>query len=79
VLKISRTPDGTLTAILDSVDQGALNLPVDALTIEGQTFRFEMKSLGARYEGTLSEEGTEVTGVWKQGGRSFPLTFKRVE
>jgi len=79
VLRISKAPDGTMTATLDSVDQGALNLPVDTLTIENQAFRFEMKSLGARYEGTLNEDGTEVVGVWTQGGRSFPLTFKRLE
>lgn len=79
VLKISKTPDGTLTATLDSIDQGAMNLPVDSITIEERDFRFEMKKIGGSYEGTLSEDGSEVIGTWTQGGQSLPLAFKRLK
>lgn len=78
VLKISKNPDGTLKATLDSVDQGAMNLPIDSITIENKTMRFVMKSIGGNYEGTLSEDGTAVTGTWTQSGQSLPLAFKRV-
>lgn len=78
VLKISKNPDGTLKATLDSVDQGAMNLSVDSIAIEDKTMRFTMKSIGGSYEGTLSEDGTEVTGIWTQSGQSLPLAFKRV-
>ncbi len=78
VLKISKNPDGTLKATLDSVDQGAMNLPIDSIVIEDKTMRFTMKSIGGSYEGTLSEDGTEVKGTWMQSGQSLPLAFKRV-
>lgn len=78
VLKITKNPDGTLTATLDSIDQGAMNLPVDSIVIENTTMRFTMKSIGGSYEGTLSEDKTEVRGTWTQSGQSLPLTFKRV-
>lgn len=79
VLKISKAPDGTRSATMDSVDQGAMNLPVDSITIEDKTMRFTMKSIGGSYEGALSEDGTEVAGTWTQSGQSLPLTFKRLE
>ena len=78
VLKITKNPDGTLRATLDSVDQGAMNLPVDSIVIEGKTMRFTMKSIGGSYEGTLNEDKTEVSGRWTQSGQSLPLVFKRV-
>ncbi len=79
VLKISQAPDGTLTATLDSIDQGAMNLPVDSIIIEGKTMRFEMKQIGGSYEGTFNKDGTEVSGQWKQGGASLPLVLKRAD
>src|SRR3954453_12811783 len=39
--------DGTLTATLDSPDQGATGLAIDLITVSDKTLRFEMKSLGA--------------------------------
>lgn len=78
VLKIFKNPDGTLKATLDSIDQGAMNLPIDSIVIENKTMRFTMKSIGGSYEGTLSEDGTEVIGTWTQSGQSLPLAFKRV-
>jgi pimeloyl-ACP methyl ester carboxylesterase len=78
VLKITKNPDGTLKATLDSVDQGAMNLLVDTIIIENKTMRFTMKSIGGSYEGTLNEDKTEVSGRWTQSGQSLPLVFKRV-
>ncbi len=78
VLKISRNPDGTLKATLDSIDQGAMNLPIESIVIENKTMHFTMKSIGGSYEGILSEDGSEVTGTWTQSGQSFPLVFKRM-
>jgi pimeloyl-ACP methyl ester carboxylesterase len=77
VLKISKTPDGKLTATVDSLDQSAKDLAVDTITFQDGTLKFEMKALGASYVGTLSKDGTELTGQFTQGG-VLPLDFKRV-
>jgi len=71
------TKDGALTATLDSPDQGATGLAIDWITVNGKTVRFEMSSLGARYEGTFSADGSQIDGTFTQG-QSLPLTFKRV-
>ena len=72
------TKDGALTATLDSPDQGATGLAIDSITVTGKSLRFEMKSLGATYEGTFSADSSQIEGQFSQGGQSFPLTFKRV-
>ena len=70
--------DGTLTATLDSPDQGATGLAVDSIAVSGKSLRFEMKSLGADYEGVFSSDGTQIEGEFRQQGQKLPLTFKRV-
>ncbi len=79
VLKISTAPDGRLIGRLDSLDQGAMNLPIDHITLDGKLVRLEMKGLNATYEGRLSEDGSEISGQWTQGGISLPLTFRRTD
>ena len=77
VLHIDGAKDGALVARLDSPDQGATDLPVDSLSVAGNTLHFEMKSLGAMYEGKLENDGAQLTGEFRQGGQALPLTFKR--
>lgn len=70
--------NGTLTATLDSPDQGATGLAVDSITVSDKSLRFEMKSLGADYEGVFSSDGSQIEGEFRQQGQRLPLTFKRV-
>ena len=77
-LKVSRTPEGTLAAKLDSIDQGANDLPVDEIVREGKNLRFAARRLGLTYSGTLTEDGAAISGEMKQGGAVLPLTFERV-
>ncbi len=76
VLKL-RASDQGLSATLDSLDQGALDLPVDRITREERELRFEMRALAAEYAGTFSSDGRELTGMWSQRGTSWPLVFRR--
>ncbi|PYS57823.1 MAG: hypothetical protein DMF74_25085 [Acidobacteria bacterium] len=76
VLHIDGTKEGALVARLDSPDQGATDLPIDSLSVAGNTLHFEMKSLAAMYEGKL-ESDAQITGEFRQGGQALPLTFKR--
>lgn len=77
VLKVSQAADGTLKATLDSLDQDAPDLKVDAITFDGRTLHFEMKQLLAVYDGTASSDGLEFTGVFAQGGNNLPLIFRK--
>lgn len=77
VLHIS-SKDGALSATLDSPDQGATGLPIDSISLTGKSLRFEMKSLGANYEGVFSADGSQIEGQFSQQGVRLPLTFKRI-
>jgi len=79
VFKISKGPDGTLTATLDSPDQGATNIPVEEVIFKDNTLRLEVKSAGGVFEGKISEDFLVIEGEWKQSGQTFPLTVKRVD
>jgi len=72
------TKDGALSATLDSPDQGATGLPIDSISVTGKSLRFEMKSLGATYEGVFSAAGSQIEGQFSQQGARLPLTFKRI-
>lgn len=77
VLHIS-SKDGALGATLDSPDQGATGLPIDSISVTGTSLRFEMKSLGANYEGVFSADGSQIEGQFSQRGVRLPLWFKRI-
>ena len=78
-LKVAKAGDGTLSAKLDSIDQGAKDLPVSMIRQTGQSVALELKMVGASYDGTLNADGSEMSGTWKQGGGAAPLTFRRVD
>ena len=79
VFKISKNPDGTLTATLDSPDQGATDIPVEEDIFKDNTLRLEVKSAGGVFEGKVSEDFLVIEGEWKQSGQTLPLTLKRVD
>jgi opacity protein-like surface antigen len=68
VLHVSKK-DGALSATLDSPDQGATGLAIDSITVTGKSLRFEMKSLGANYEGVFSADGSQIEGQFSQQGQ----------
>jgi len=79
VFKISRNPDGTLTATLDSPDQGVTGIPVEEVIFKDKTLRLEVKSVGGIYKGKVSEDFLVIEGEWKQSGQTLSLTVKRVD
>ena len=77
-LHIANTEDG-LTATMDSLDQGANGMPVTTITQNGSSLKFEMKAIGGAYDGNIGKDLQSFEGMWTQGGRSWPLVFKRVK
>jgi len=76
VLTISKSADGSYSGKLDSVDQGA-SIPIDVVTVNGQSVHLEWKSIEAKFDGKLNEAATELTGEFSQGGATLPLALKR--
>jgi fermentation-respiration switch protein FrsA (DUF1100 family) len=78
VFHVKKADDGSLSATMDSPDQGATGLKVDSVTLDGPNATLEMKAIGARYEATLSDDGKTLAGTFTQGGRKSPTTFSRL-
>lgn len=75
-LKIQKSENG-YAAKFDSLDQGATDLPIDSIVLDGNKLTFSAAKFGINYEGTLNEAGDEITGAFKQGATAAPLVFKR--
>ena len=78
ILRIAQDSAGVLTARLDVPDQGASDLPVEVITVEGELVRFQASNLGS-YEGTLSADASEISGELKQGPVTLAVTFKKTD
>ena len=77
VLKVEKSANG-YAAKFDSPDQGATDLSIDSIVLDGNKLTFAAAKYGITYEGTLNQAGDEISGTFKQGPNEFPLIFKRV-
>lgn len=78
VIHVAQDKDGKLTATMDSPDQGATGIAISSITYKEPALHFEIEKFGAGYDGTVNKDNSEITGNWKQGPASLPLTFKRI-
>jgi hypothetical protein len=77
VVHISQAADGTLNGSLDSPDQGSTGTAIDSVTYREPDLHFAIESFGSSFDGKMNHGNSEITGEWKQSGRTLPLVFKR--
>ncbi|HKD78627.1 MAG TPA: alpha/beta fold hydrolase [Candidatus Angelobacter sp.] len=75
VLHINQAADGSLSANMDSLDQGAKGIAIDQISFQNGKISFTSNVVHGSYEGKLTPDSA-IEGTWTQG-QSFPLTFKR--
>lgn len=76
VLEISRAGDGSYTGTFISVNQGS-QAPITLVRRTGESVRIEALNGRVAFEGTLSSDGTTMSGNLTQGSRTLPVTFRR--
>ena len=69
--------NGKLTGTADSVDEDAVEIPVDSITLNKSDLHFEVASVAGAYDGKLDEQESRIEGTWTQHGVSVPLTLTR--
>lgn len=79
LFNISSSPDGSVNATMDSLDQGVKGIPVETVTYKDSKLRLDVKSIRGSFEGTLKEDGKTIEGEWKQSGLSLPLVLSRID
>ncbi len=75
--KINRTPEGELTGTMDSIDQGATDIPVSKVSVTDDLIRFDVEKIKGFFQGSFTEGGAFIVGTWHQSGQSFPLKLIR--
>ena len=78
VLRVKKAADGSFSVLADSPDQGVADLLVNGIAVKTQSVNFVIKRLSVNYAGTLSRDGSEMSGQWEQNGSSLPLIFRRL-
>lgn len=79
LFNISTKTDGSINATMDSLDQGAKDIPVEAATYKNGSLRLEVKSIRGVFEGTLKADGKTIDGKWNQAGLDLPLVLNRID
>ncbi|MBO9713735.1 alpha/beta fold hydrolase [Sphingomonas sp.] len=76
ILSISRSPDGSLKADLESPDQGSGKIPAIAAQAPDGQLSVEIKAIGATYKGSWSVADQAWNGTFAQG-MDLPLKLVR--
>ena len=79
VFKFKKDDKGRLTGTLDSIDQGAKNIPIEEVRYTNGKLEVDLRRLRARYNATMNADATELTGEFRQSGLKLPLKLKRVD
>jgi hypothetical protein len=77
IVHISQAADGTLIGSLDSPDQDSTGTAIDSVNYKESDLHFAIESFRSSFDGKMNRDCSEITGEWKQSGRTLPLVFKR--
>jgi pimeloyl-ACP methyl ester carboxylesterase len=77
VLHLSKSTGDSYHVSLDSLDQGVLAIEANSVSFSANTLKFEVASVGARFEGKVSADHQVINGTWSQGSATLPLVFHR--
>src|SRR5260370_29225954 len=64
-----------LTGGIDSLDQGAMDIPIDTGKVEGSTLHFDVGTVAGAYEGKVNDGAPEIVSTLEQGRAKLPLTL----
>ncbi len=79
VFHVKAAADGTLSGTMDSPDQGAKGIPVSAVTVKGDSVRFEVAVANGGFAGAFAADHASIDGTWSQSGASLPLKLTKGE
>jgi hypothetical protein len=65
-------------ATLVIIDQDGQRIPVERATFTGAALHLDIPNIRGSYDGTLSADGSAITGAMTQGGMPIALNFRRV-
>jgi len=79
VFHLAPAADGSLSATLDSPDQGAFGITAGPVTATADSLRIEVPVVAGHYEGAIAAGAARIEGTWNQGGMSVALVLEPSE
>lgn len=76
ILKMANQPGGTATASVVSVNEGGIEVPAEVAFAAGK-LTVDLKAVGTSWSGELNTGGNELSGTFREGSLSLPLSFRR--
>ena len=76
ILHLSTDANGVLSGAMDSPFMLAPNLEADRPRLEGDKLTFDLPINSDAFSGVLSGDGSQIRGVWRNGGKATTFTFK---
>jgi alpha-beta hydrolase superfamily lysophospholipase len=68
----------SLTATLDSPDQGAKNIPLGRVILIDENLTIQAPLLSGQYKGSITND-TTINGIWTQRGANFPVNLIKLK
>jgi hypothetical protein len=78
IFNLSLIEKDSIVATLDSPDQGARNIKIGPVTLEGEEISIKAPLLLAEFKGTVKND-TLMEGTFKQAGRTTPLNLVKLK
>ncbi len=69
--------EGAAVGTVDSLDQGAIGIPADEISVSGNTIKITVRVVNGGYSGKLSEDGKTLSGEWSQNGGTLSLALTK--
>jgi hypothetical protein len=76
VLHMTKAPDGSYKATLDSVDQGANGIPVSSVVLKDSKLNLAVDAVHGTYDAHVAADAKTITGTWMQN-QPLPLEFTK--
>lgn len=75
--QVGQTPEGKTVVLMDSLSQGAKDLPASSVTFTNNAVFWEWKRINGSFAAKLSTDGQALKGEWTQGGGTNVLNLTR--
>jgi uncharacterized protein len=79
VFNLSKNDSGIYSSTLDSPDQGAMGIPTESTSINGDSILIKIPVIKGHFAGKIFYDELKMIGKWNQGGMSLDLILNKVE
>lgn len=78
-ITVTTDEDGSLTATMNSIDQGSGEIPFDEISFDGDSLTVILNAAGLQIKGKPDAAFETMEAKFRQGPGRFPITFNKVD